>query len=173
MPPLCRKLRLVEPVTRELDLTRWKDVFTFDESATERIKGAFQQLFEHAAAETKSKPNFPGAYQCELWLSNPTNTSLVKLRLTLGWKFYEGDVEATLLNGTYCLTNGEFIGTQASPAIDMHGPTPGPAWKVLNSQPPFPEAGLIAILSGPIKDEALEALAQKPIAVSAADTSAG
>jgi hypothetical protein len=161
------QVALIEPVPPETHFALWKDVFAFDAAIRDRIKQAFERLFEHASNEIKSKPGFPGAFQCEVWLANTTTSTPVKLRLTLGWKFYEGDVEATLVDGTYCLTNGEFIGTQKTPAIDMQGPTPGPAWKLLDAQPEFPEAGLIAILYAPIRDEALNALAAKPVAFSA------
>jgi Restriction endonuclease len=159
------QVALVEPVPAEASFALWKDVFAFDETTTDRIKQAFARLSEHASSEIKSKPRIPDAYQCEVWLTNASINCPVKLRLTLGWKFYEGNVKATLLDGTYCLTNGEFIGSQKAPIIDMYGPTPGPAWKLLESQPEFPKAGLIAVLSAPIRDEALNTLASKPVVI--------
>jgi hypothetical protein len=159
------QVALVEPLPGGVSFAHWKDVFAFDKTTTDRIKQAFERLSEHASSEIKSKPGFPGGYQCEVWLTNAAMNDPVKLRLTLGWKFYEGDVKATLLDGTYYLTNGEFIGSQKMPIIDMHGPTPGPAWKLLARQPEFPKAGMLAILSGPIRDEALEKLAAKPIVI--------
>jgi hypothetical protein len=160
------QIALVDPPAPELGIVKWGDVFSVDPTVTERIQQAFQQLVEHARNEVKQTPGFPFAYQCELWFSNTASaTPPIKVRLTLAWNFYEGDVEATLLNGTYCLTNGQFAGSQATPVIDMQGPHPGPAWKLLDHQPQFPSTGLIAVLFGPIADAAMQSLSDKPVKV--------
>ncbi len=165
------RIALVEAPPVELNIEKWSDIFSFDPTATDKIKHAFDQLTEHARNELKSTPGFPLAYQCELWLSDTASaTPPIKIRLTLDWTLYEADVETTLLNGTYCLTNGQFIGEQKTPIIDMQSPHPGPAWTRLDHQPPFPEAGVIAVLFGPIKDEPLRSLSEKSVSVLPPDT---
>jgi len=71
------------------------------------------------------------------------------LRVGSRWKKYRARTEATLLQGSYCLTNRTFRGTMIWPSIDTWGATIGDAWqevdvKDLPNSPNF----VLTILSG-------------------------
>jgi len=76
------------------------------------------------------------------------------MRINLGYKHYRGKLEAQLVNGSYCLTNQSFTGTQFGPVIDTWGPHPGSAWEEIDSNYPLPLNMVMCILSGGKADPA-------------------
>ena len=51
------------------------------------------------------------------------------LKVQCRWRCYRGRHEAHYINGSYCFTNGNFVGTQSGPTIDTQGVHPGPGWE--------------------------------------------
>ena len=86
-----------------------------------------------------------GTADVDLVLKNYGN---LKMRIKLGYKHYKGKIEAQLVNGSYCLTNKSFSGTQTGPVIDTWGPHPGPAWEEIDSNYQLPLNTVICILYG-------------------------
>jgi hypothetical protein len=50
------------------------------------------------------------------------------------WKLYRGKVEAHRVQGSYCLTDGNFAGSQIGPAIDTQSGHPGPDWEEIDPE---------------------------------------
>ena len=56
--------------------------------------------------------------------------------------------EAHLLDGSYCLTSGEFMGSISTPAIDMHSSHPGADWEEIDRSQPLPPVRMMIIRYG-------------------------
>ena len=88
----------------------------------------------------------------------------ISFQIVAIWKKYKAHVEATLLNGSYCISNNSFRGSFTGPWIDTQNTHPGDAWVEID-EPNFvlPKNTMLAILySGDIKD-ALKKLGTQPI----------
>ena len=76
------------------------------------------------------------------------NSGKLKMRIHLIYKHYRGKLQAQLVNGSYCMTNQSFSGTQIGPVIDTWGPHPGPGWEEIDSKYPLPLHTIMCILYG-------------------------
>ncbi len=83
---------------------------------------------ENEAIQKISMGNpFPRDWGTEIVLGQGTDEEL-RIQVWGHWKWYRARSEAILLNGSYCLSDGSFKGTQRGPGIDMYGADPGPSW---------------------------------------------
>lgn len=62
---------------------------------------------------------------------------------------YVSRIEYTMLEGSYNVTGGQFVGKQMTPWMDLHGETPGPGWEQIAELPEDrPKVGLFCYRSG-------------------------
>lgn len=93
--------------------------------------------------------SFPADWKSDLTLNLPGFNQNLTLRVMGRWKTYRARSEATLLNGSYCVSNGSFRGTQSGPSIDTWSEHPGDAWEELQSAcSSLPLNSALAILWG-------------------------
>jgi hypothetical protein len=78
------------------------------------------------------------------------------VRITCKWNRYRAPVNAHLISGSYSVTDGHFVGQQASPAFDTWDP-PGKWWeKITEGEEVTPgESNMALIILGPYIKKAL------------------
>jgi len=110
---------LVAPPECELPLKTWGDLFDIDSPVvSDLIKKTFRQLLTKAREDMPDhKLAFPESYKCDVKFNDSEDRFSFSIRVALFWKIYKADVEANLLNGSYCLTEDRFVGSQTTPSI--------------------------------------------------------
>lgn len=97
----------------------------------------------------KRKVSFPSDWKSDLTLSVAGFNQNLVMSIMGRWKKYRGRSEATLLNGSYSVSDGSFRGTQYGPSIDTWGEHPGVGWEELQSTDfSLPLNSVMTILSG-------------------------
>ena len=152
----------------------WSDLFdlTVDDNGTERsvisvLSAEFKRTEELAARQAAEHRRFPQPWGFELTCSSSCDNGL-HLRVAVGgyWKVHKGRLEANLLNGSYCLNDGSFVGAQVCPYIDTQSADPGPGWELLTEPPPekLPDNSVIIIRQGAdFEKNARDGLGMTPI----------
>jgi hypothetical protein len=89
----------------------------------------------------------------------------IEIQVLCHWKWYRAILEATLLNGSYCLSDETFRGTIIGPTIDTQGPHPGKDWiEILDRNFSLPANRVTAILyKGDLKSALRESLGTKSL----------
>ncbi len=139
---LCKptiELRLSKNLTK-YGLTTWNDLFNLIlEGNEEKVLSVIARTFSvdekksisHQKSLLKQKVTFPGNWKSDLILKVDGFEQDLVLTIIGRWKKYRAKSEATLLNGSYCVSDGSFMGTQYGPSIDTWGEHPGDAWEEL------------------------------------------
>jgi len=112
-------------------LDKWNDIFSIkDDSKTvlELINAAYIANEKAAIDESMVSGGFPATWQVELEIPLGAGAPL-KIRIAGSWKKYRARIEATLLNGSYCISNDSFNGTIVGASIDTWSDSPGEAWE--------------------------------------------
>lgn len=88
------------------------------------------------------------------------------------WGKHRGRTQAYLLNGSYCLTSSQFLGSQAGPILDTKGKDPGEDWEEIIAIPDtLPNQCILAILTGgDVAGAARENLGPQPLRVKLNDS---
>lgn len=133
----------------------WNDVFdaTVDDenTAIDLLAAVFREGEEQSIASSKTSMGFPADWAAEVEFTklNRQEASL-KIALFILWVKYYATLEATLINGSYCVTDNSFTGTLSGPFIDTQGGDPGPHWiEIRQGDFQLPRERLIAILYAP------------------------
>jgi hypothetical protein len=61
---------------------------------------------------------------------------------------FQAKVEYTMLDGSYNLTSGRFLGSEITPSVDLRGEHPGPGWSELQSIPESLPKKILASFAG-------------------------
>ncbi len=70
----------------------------------------------------------------------------IVIRIQCTWKKYKGKIEASLVNGSYSVSNNSFFGSQSTPWIDTQSEHPGEHWvEITNDEIDLPINRMIAI----------------------------
>lgn len=117
----------------------WDDLFVSTvDSGTGSITvlkalGDAWRTAEASAVEQATKNrSWPTDKSVELSLRDPEGLGTpFSVTLRLSWTRYRGRLDAHLLNGSYCLTDDRFRGSQTGPWIDTRGTHPGEGWEEL------------------------------------------
>lgn len=157
---LCKptiELRLSKSPT-QYGLTTLSDLFNLtlegnQETVLSLIAKTFsageKKAISHQKSSLKQKVTFPADWQSDLILKVAGFDQDLVVTIIGRWKKYRAKSEATLLNGSYCVSDGSFRGTQYGPSIDTWGEGPGDAWEELPvTEFSLPMNSALAILSG-------------------------
>ena len=60
-----------------------------------------------------------------------TTSERIEIYTVFEFEFYEGKIDCYLLNGSYCLSSGDFIGSQSLRRISIGDDYPGPVWTLV------------------------------------------
>jgi hypothetical protein len=139
------------------DLEKWSDLFDIPDSQNQQtVLDIIAAAFSACEAKAMEIVNDllkkgVGSFPKNLSLDVTFDLSGSKCKVTVGsyWKKYRARTEATLLQGSYCLTNSSFKGTMVGPSIDTWGESFGDAWEELkDSDVPTSSNFVLAIMSG-------------------------
>ena len=147
---------------RSSNLKTWHDIFTLkqdERTILDIICAVISESEETAVLEAQKTASFPPDWSIEVQFVTDISDEAVKIQVFGHWKKYQARMEATLLDGSYCLSNNSFIGKQYGPWIDTKGEHPGEAWtEIVDPHSPLPTNRMIAIL---YRGEAKETLQEK------------
>jgi hypothetical protein len=101
------------------------------------------------------------------YIVSPLEEPTFKFRLWLigYWEIYRARLEYYTLNGSYCYTNKSYVGSVATPTVDMWGTHPGPGWEPIKREEIFssPIQGAFIFSHGNIREPLLEYCKDRPI----------
>jgi hypothetical protein len=146
---------LLSPPRSNSNPSKWREVLSLsDETDGERgsvldsILAAYESLEDHSMRQLKTNPLLlPVGFTSNL-VFDPALPVLGDLKIQVGcvWKIFQADIKACLANGSYSLTQNQFVGDFSFPRIDRLNTHVGPGWNRLNETPKSLEPGAIVIL---------------------------
>jgi hypothetical protein len=124
----------------------------------------YDRAVEQAIAAGRPGDLFPTSWSADIRFNHPTGSAQpFSLRLGGSWGTWVGKLEAYLLNGTYCLTNNQFLGATSMPYVDTWNVDPGPGWERCEPPVQTPLNTCVYILRGNVRATLMTELAPKPI----------
>lgn len=142
-------LDLIELIPDSTSIT-WGDIFSIkhkEGTVLDLICKVIADAEENALGQTKNTASFPTDWAMEIQLSDNKSGNTIKIRVFGHWKKYKARMEATLLDGSYCLTDKSFQGTQYGASIDTQSAHPGEAWtEIQDAEFLLPANRIIAIM---------------------------
>ncbi len=124
----------------------------------------FNKTFENELPKT-TKLSFPKSQRLSLKYECSDGSNLF-LYLDIIYKYFKGKIEAQIINGSYCINNRSFLGSQSGPVIDMKSSNPGPGWVEVPEPSDLNFNSCIAFLTGGLPDsEQMEKVKQKPLSI--------
>jgi hypothetical protein len=149
-------------------LKTWGDIFAIKHETGTVLDWICQVIADaevRSIEEIKTNTSFPSDWAMEMQFSYGKSNDLNAILVFGHWKKYKARLEATLLNGSYCLTNNSFQGTQYGPCIDTHSAHPGESWtEIKDENIILPINRMIAILyHRKVKDDLQMALGSVPL----------
>jgi hypothetical protein len=153
-------------------LETWNDLFDIeiesDDGSTtilDVISTAFANGEDRTILKAKEIGSFPPDWKTDLAFKVDEIEGELHIQVLGRWKQYRARLEATLLNGSYCLSDNSFKGSQRGPWIDVKSAHPGESWTEItdrNFDPPSNR--IIAILSrGDVKTALREGYGPKAL----------
>lgn len=159
------RLKLIEMLPDDTAVT-WNDIFAIehkDGTVLDNICIEIDDAERNALDQIKTTAYFPTDWELEIQLSDDRYSTSIKIRVFGHWKKYKAQMEAILLDGSYCLTDKSFQGTQFGPWIDTQSVHPGKPWTEIDETGfSMPDNRMIAILyHGNVKDALQEKVGPK------------
>lgn len=131
-------------------LKTWNDIFDIPEgnmNLLDVIASEFAKGENASIQEGAKQKSFPLDWEKNIvFITDDTGIEL-KVQLSGHWKWYRARLEATLLDGSYCLSDESFKGTLIGPTIDLRGEHPGEAWvEITDRSLALPTNRILAVL---------------------------
>ena len=146
-------------VTQNQESNTWGDIFEIkhkDGTILDLICKVIVDAEKTALDQVKLTLSFPADWAREIQLSAENPTDSINIQVFGHWKKYKARMEATLLDGSYCLTDKSFQGTLQGPWIDTQSTHPGEAWTEIDDADfSLPTKSMLAILIHGNANEAL------------------
>ena len=98
----------------------------------------FYERSRNSVLEAKNADRLPRQWESSVNLGSSETGFVCDIHIQGSWKHYQSLAKATLLNGSYCLTNNSFYGWFISPAIHHFDANPGESWTQIEEDTPFP-----------------------------------
>ncbi len=155
---------------KESGYKTWDDLFALSDcnetqTMLDGLAEAFRKGEECSLAEGRRLLEQKEAFFPPNWQQNLSTEGEEDKRIfftLMGrWRRYRSSIEATLLNGSYCFSNGAFKGEVIGPSIDTKGPHPGEAWtEIMDEVEAYPQSAsiLITLSGGDVKSTLKEKL---------------
>jgi hypothetical protein len=149
---------LLSPPKSNVRPSKWGQVLELDDeidgervSVLDSILQAYEALEAHSLNDMKMNPaTFPRGFSSDVEFdSHLQATGALKIQVGCVWKVFQADVEACLVNGSYSLTQNQFVGDFKFPTIDRFNAQLGKGWIRLEKPPKTLDPGTVSIvLSG-------------------------
>jgi hypothetical protein len=166
-------LSLLEPPDPAWSIQTWSDLFALEMGTSDGRKSILDLLVEryydeeNTACKSISRENWlPLDWQVQIEVSaDPQSMKPLRIVLAGTWRIYRGTLDAYLLDGSYSVTDHDFVGCQSTPVIDLEGTGPGPGWALLEERPSRSEAIFVHIIMrrGHLREALLRQLAPRAI----------
>jgi hypothetical protein len=165
-------------VIRDFDekkYTVWNDLFDIkisEDNTTilDVLAKAFLDEGEKIVAELTENLSIENHRLPRNWASEVTfdlnETDNLRIQVIGNWKLYRARTEASLLNGSYCLTDNSFKGEMVGPAIDTQGSHPGEQWELITDNDfLLPKNAILVVLFPPthVQEQFRAAIGSKSI----------
>lgn len=147
---------ILETDLRGSKIGTWNDLFdveidTADGTQTilDVISAAFARGETMACAEAKESGSLPRDWRAGLAFGIDEICEEVRIQVWGRWRRYRARLEATLLEGSYCLTDGSFAGSQTGPRIQVRSGHFGRSWtEIADGDCALPANRIVVILYG-------------------------
>jgi hypothetical protein len=120
-------------------------------SVLDSILQAYEALEAHSVNDMKVNASvFPGGFSSNVEFDPDLQaTGGLKIEVGCVWKVFQADLQACLVNGSYSLTQNEFVGDFKFPTIDRFDAQFGKGWIRIEKPPKTLDPGTVSIvLSG-------------------------
>ncbi len=162
---------ILETDVRDSKFETWNDLFDIEiesddgsASVIDIISTAFADGENKAILEVKETVSFPPDWRTDLAFKVDAIDEELQIQVWGRCKRYRARLEATLLDGSYCLSDESFRGSQTGPSIDVKSAHPGESWTEITDKDFVPPSNrIVAFLSGGDVETALrEGYGPKP-----------
>jgi hypothetical protein len=129
------------------------------------IEAEFHRAEKEAANESARTGAFPHDFEANIVVPGGEGRSDLRVTALGHWRFYRANMDAYLVNGSYCLTAAEFRGQFATPAVDLQSTHPGAGWTEIEEIPTKIDLGGVMVRMGGLVEKVLrEGIGKNPIA---------
>lgn len=130
-------LALISPDLGD-EAATWNEIFDtsfVDEDGTvlDKLVEIYSEYEQKAVEKPRRTGKFPQDWAFDIAFHNDSEKNLV-IRMQGLWRKYKARLAGSLINGSYCLSNDSFFGSQSTPWIDMKGEHPGDGWIEMTDQ---------------------------------------
>lgn len=138
IPPISFGLPLIEIFNIPVTLPDGETGLVLD-----LVLSHFYKLSHESVMEAKDTDRLPEGWSSEIELGARGTAFYCVIKLYGSWKHYRSQAKATLLNGSYCLTNASYSGWFISPGIHNYNANPGAGWEQIEENTPLPTNAMI------------------------------
>lgn len=117
----------------------WQDIIELPTTTSEGDKPAIEQLAQlyhrdDDAVQSRLGELPPPCRVVEVPVSIPGQERASRMIVESFWRVHRAKIEAWCVNGSYSLTDKDFKGTIATPAVDTWSNDPGPGWELVDAE---------------------------------------
>jgi hypothetical protein len=137
------------------DLATWNSLFNMTSCGVtllDHLLGAYEVGENESWDESVRLSKVPADWQRTLALVLDTSGLRLEIQVKGSWMRFSASAEATLLNGSYCVSEEKFKGVLSGPAVDtwLAGGSPGEAWtEIPDAALTLPERRIMCVLRKP------------------------
>lgn len=140
----------MKPDLQNNNLKTWHDMFVLkqdERTILDVICAETENCEETTVMEAINTGLFPRDWEKEIHFVNNNDHRSISIQIFGRWKKYQARIEATLLEGSYCINDGLYWGKQAGPWINVRDEHLSEIWQELvDNAPPLPSNRVIFIL---------------------------
>ena len=140
------RLRMLVHGSAELyGFKQWKEVLDLP-SASGTVRSVFVKGFDACQNETDNKKRWDFARNEQKVVAHVREIGKPPLdvELHITYRAFQAKLEYTMLDGSYNIMAGHFLGSEVTPMMDMQSAHPGPGWNELAGIPDKMPARLLA-----------------------------
>lgn len=118
-------------------IATWSDLFslnTGERTILELIAEGFREGERSSLSAAQESRKLPSAWHRDLEVSVVGYERALAVRVWGAWRVFRANRSAVLVNGSYCLTDGSFLGTITGAFIDTQSDHPGQGWEDVTEQ---------------------------------------
>ena len=126
----------ISATAKSLGLKYWKDVFAIrvgENLVIDLLAKEFDN-FQHCNKLEAQWEMAKKGYKSVVSI-NVNSAVPLEVGIECRYKPYQAKIEYTMIEGSYNVTASKFLGSEASPWIDMHNTHPGPGWNEIEKIP--------------------------------------
>lgn len=143
---------------RKLGVKTWNDLFNLKirdkKTVLDIISEKMLSSFKRVNEELKPR-HLPKDWEDELILNGK------QIHVLWKWKIYKAQERAILIDGSYCLSNQSFSGSQTSPEFNFFNKNPGNYWEEIENKDFVLPLNSVLIFPGKLDPEKIKSIIRK------------